>query len=599
MGYKKKTKIKRLFLGHVPDDFEISQDEVLGGWCFLENPSFLSSTCNSCQNPFENIIDLEEAENHLANTIIPLVRSDISVFLYKHWEKEISEPIEFYQEITEPWLTWFCQTYWFLYKRLIQIIQKNPESCFSVYFLPDANAPSFTDTSDYSWKMQMDSEIYEWISSRIAEMLHVQKLGQFINNYKPQLDRVEEKKVNKVGRNWINYITRSVASLKKQSIYHLRCYPQELKYHYALFFSLFLAIKPIRLNNLTYIEPLKIKYLSNKKSCFSDLDQENQIIIKNLSNMAIRLMPSIFTNNLSDYLYRAQRISFKSGKFRIVSSNIYDDYANIINYLSRKKKEKSMIVQHGGGYGIHRVFPLVQETEYRHDFFISWGWKTHGKYKVNALPLPSPMISSVKYKIKRRPNGKLLFINYSLQPLVLRFQSKPFGSTIGGEVNKTKIFFNKLDPEILANTVYRPHSLISSFEHPEYLKSKYPKITVNKKSVKEFLKEMKSSRIIILNHPLTAFHIGMAVNIPMVCYWDPDLWGFTDECMQDLIVFYKLGAILDTPENAALKVNSIWPDVENWWKDATIQKARQKWSEKYAFAKKDWMKTWIGTLWRL
>lgn len=47
---------------------------------------------------------------------------------------------------------------------------------------------------------------------------------------------------------------------------------------------------------------------------------------------------------------------------------------------------------------------------------------------------------------------------------------------------------------------------------------------------------------------------------------------------------------------AAEKVNQIWDDVEGWWKQPKVQKARKEWAWQYARTSKYWRWEWIKFL---
>jgi len=52
-------------------------------------------------------------------------------------------------------------------------------------------------------------------------------------------------------------------------------------------------------------------------------------------------------------------------------------------------------------------------------------------------------------------------------------------------------------------------------------------------------------------------------------------------------------------KKAAQKVNEVYDDIENWWQQEVVQKARKEWVYQYARADKNWKWDWIKTLLRL
>jgi putative transferase (TIGR04331 family) len=589
--------VGRLFLGPVGPDFDPGTDQVIGAWCLLDAPELLERFGHAYPRPFRNGEELERTEEYLTHTVIPIVRAEVCGGLHSRWAQHIDENIDFYEDIIEPWLTWFCQNYWILYRCLKQIDERHPDSSFIVSCQPETNPPVFADTLDFARQIQSDPTVQEWLASRIVEVLATRNRWEPVYKKAVPSERKGSEQRENAGISPFFSLRQVKRAVQNQLKYYLRCSSRELPLPTMIGLSMLLALKPLGASpaNLSLFSLAGIR----NRHPGREMSEEDKTVAQSLVETAIRTMPSVFSHHLPSHWRRAKQIRFRKGKCRIFSSAIYDDEARIIACLARQQGEITIGVQHGGGYGCHRVFPLVRETEYQHHYFISWGWRSHENYEVNALPLPSPSLSVLADQHQPRPNGDLFFVNYALQPLVLRLHSRPFGSALVEEMGKIEAFFDRLSDEARCRIVYRPHAQNASFEDTERLIRRYPQINVHKGTVKAFLNELASCRLLVLNHPNTTFHIAMAANVPMVCYWSPDLWHFTDSCEQRLSDLRRLGVILDSSEEAAEKVNVIWPDIDKWWNRPAIQSARRRWADSYALADCGWMKAWLKTLWRL
>ncbi len=61
----------------------------------------------------------------------------------------------------------------------------------------------------------------------------------------------------------------------------------------------------------------------------------------------------------------------------------------------------------------------------------------------------------------------------------------------------------------------------------------------------------------------------------------------------------KVGILWETGHQAAQKVNEIWDNVDEWWNQPKIQKARKEWAWNYARSNKNWRRDWIKAIWNL
>ncbi|MBA7536407.1 hypothetical protein ES705_28671 [subsurface metagenome] len=61
----------------------------------------------------------------------------------------------------------------------------------------------------------------------------------------------------------------------------------------------------------------------------------------------------------------------------------------------------------------------------------------------------------------------------------------------------------------------------------------------------------------------------------------------------------KMGILWETGGQAAQKVNEIWDNVNEWWNQPKIQKARKEWAWNYARTSKHWRRDWIKVIWNL
>ena len=581
----------RLFLGQVEFDFDPNFDWVLGSWSFLERQSLIAEYKKPFFKPFSSFEEIEQTEEYLFHHITPIARRRIGYFLFNQWKGIIDEDLAFFEYIIDPWLTHFCQNYWILYLLLKRIQTSDQEAPLIVKCLTKNSAPSFKTTSDFALSVWTDISIQTYFASSIAEILAKEKLWT--------LEYFEFNKIKNPKNDQFNILKSLIKFFRftNYSKYLLRCSYSQFPYFYRFLLSFILSIKPVRRNNEITAHCIR-NNLERNQDFFSSLSNEEQEVIQRMIEVAQITIPESFSHSLHQIWKKANRIKFKNGKCRIPDQGAGDIEMRVINYLAKKKGEVLIGIQHGGGHGSDRIHPLVQETEYRYDFYASWGWRSHDRYQVNALPMPSPLLSPISNK-HRFKKDVLFFVNYSHSPMMIRLHSKPIGSDIVRELPRTVSFFEFLRADIRSHVLYRPHEKDGSLENPGSLKQKFPEIMIYNDSSRKFMKKILSCHLLVLNHPITTLHVAMAANIPTICYWDPNFWDFTKDCKNLFKEFKKLGILFDSPELAADKVNEVWSYIPTWWNDRRIQSVRQQWNAQFALADPGWKMIWLKALWRL
>ena len=90
----------------------------------------------------------------------------------------------------------------------------------------------------------------------------------------------------------------------------------------------------------------------------------------------------------------------------------------------------------------------------------------------------------------------------------------------------------------------------------------------------------------------TVFLETLALDFPTIIFWEPshheirpDAVPFFDMLEEAEILFYS-------PEKAAIKVNDILSDVDEWWFSIEVQSARKKFCERYASTSNHWEREW-------
>ena len=225
--------------------------------------------------------------------------------------------------------------------------------------------------------------------------------------------------------------------------------------------------------------------------------------------------------------------------------------------------------------------------EYKSDAFISWGWNKTDYFKNSIFPLSSPKLSNKTYRLS---SERLIFVNSSLELFHKRIDSNRQPSRQIHARKEIISFFQNLKNDAFNKSLYRPFFDNGGLDDKSYILQNLPNLqTLDGDLHKELLK----CKLVVLNAPNTTFNIAIALNIPIVCFWEKNDWGFDSNAQKYFDLLVESGIIFENPLDAANKVNDIWENVLEWWLSKKIQQARIKWKNLYAKRSSNWKKEWI------
>ena len=102
------------------------------------------------------------------------------------------------------------------------------------------------------------------------------------------------------------------------------------------------------------------------------------------------------------------------------------------------------------------------------------------------------------------------------------------------------------------------------------------------------------SKMIVCTYPQTTFIEAMDSKVPTILLYFEEHWQFHPQ-FDDLIEQLKQNKIIFTdPHEAAEHINAVWDDPDQWWQDASTQKAVNYFFEMTGRVNDDWVDEWVG-----
>jgi len=559
--------LKRIIIGTIPDDFKPGIDIVLGPWCFVGKEDFYPEWEKIIfePDPFENSSELE-FNNKLASEYAKHYINELAELLNLLNNSDYST--KFWYLLVFPWLVTIILTTWERQRRIDQIINKYKNHEFMIELIKDDFDYRFINTLDFQVNGVMNPLFNEWLFSKLIE------------NRVPDKWKVCWKKIQITG----NYPSEGNKTNLKQNI------KNAIK-------STFLSytIKGISIVDALLIE-LILKYKSFNKKYFIEniprAKKSNELKWDLDWGLLIKTcLPKYFSNikGLSkNYNNTSKRI------YVVGPILLYDEENKLKLAHAIENGSRIIVSQHGGNYGNAKTYSIIPEIEYKQFRFITWGWQTHNNYKGKFLPLPSPFLTKLKYNKK---NEKIILVGTHILVLLHNLSSTPQAKQQLDYRNNKIRFINRLSNSPRDNLWYRPYlNEIGALSDKNFVQSNFDYLKILDASTRGTHRELMKCKLLVCDHPGTTLNIALAANIPTICFWDQDVWHMCQQAKPYFDALRNVGISFNNGSEAAEKVNEIWDDVEGWWQQPDVQKARKDWARQYASTSKNWRREWTKAI---
>ena len=562
--------MKRLILGTIPDDFQPKRDIPLGPWCFLgrENVYPGWESLQFEPDPFSTPESLHEASQKTcayANSLVPLLVPKLN------HQNDVFYSNRFWRLMLLPWLISLVQTTWFNLCCIERFIKKHKGERFEVELMPNSIEWKFKDTLDFLYKGALNPIFENWLYSKIIAGICP---DNWVIVYKEK--QLEQDKDIKEKISWMRL-------LYEKMFFNRRCKGvYGIGFIGSLVWSIFLSMKPsVGLEESN--DDVTNSYSDNEiKWPFDFLQIVNET------------MPVCFKNlNINT----KRRYKTKKGKIHLIGPLLYYNENDKFRYgIAVENWEKLICTQHGGMYGIAKTYPYPSEIEYKQYSFLSWGWAKQVDYRGNIQALPSPYLSKYHNKHKQKTSNLIMVCTSALlYPMRLQSSPQPV-QKLRYRANKVQ-FLEALDNRIFNETLYRPFfDDRGALKERPFLEKIFPTLQY---CVGKLHPQILKCKLLVMDNPDTTLNIALAANIPTIGFWDKQSWAMAKQAIPFFDTLENAGILFQKGQDAAKKINEIWDDVESWWSQELVQKARKNWCYQYARTSKFWWWEWIKELWRV
>ena len=324
-------------------------------------------------------------------------------------------------------------------------------------------------------------------------------------------------------------------------------------------------------------------FLNNKKYRDWELNQDDNEFQKFIGKIISNHLPISFLEGF-DSLNKelAKNLWPKSPSF-ILTANLfyYDDLFNLYLLKNTKLGSKFYSVQHGGYYGIGKTtFSEIHQISIS-DKFLTWGWSNSN----NPLKIfPQGVFIKSNWNGYSYDSEKILLVTLS----VPRYSHEIFFGHISSSwlsyFNDQKTFVNNLKQSLREKLLVKLSSNDFGWYQKERWLDLYPNINIVDGTINQYIRK---SKLIICTYNSTTYLEAIFFNVPTIIFWDPKYWEIRPEALPFIKLLIDSKILHESPESAAIHINSIYNNIESWWNSKKVRNALTSFSINFACKNKN------------
>jgi putative transferase (TIGR04331 family) len=241
--------------------------------------------------------------------------------------------------------------------------------------------------------------------------------------------------------------------------------------------------------------------------------------------------------------------------------------------------------QHGGGYGLHPNLAIEERELAVSDRYYSWGWRRAG-FHISTL---GPAIVSPQKGRARQPF--LLVCNDSPRAL-FRLIHSPMGAAIDDMHRQTFEFLKEIAPD--TPLAIRPFQQ----DYSGYVHASLRRLATQARfeTGGSSMRCYENYRMIIHSYLGTSWLETIGMNMPTMCFFDPEAYAFRSEVNPHIEQLRQVGVLHDSGRTAAKFLHTVARDIKGWWNSSDVQAAREEFAANYAAFSPDWSRQWESAL---
>ena len=329
-------------------------------------------------------------------------------------------------------------------------------------------------------------------------------------------------------------------------------------------------------------ERRKIDLKSIKENKFND-----KFLDFLLENLVYDLPMSYFEN----FLKIKNKMSYLANKKKLIISMRswnYNDQFKICAAELKKKESKYFTCEHGGGLigeYIHQKNFIGKITSHIH-------YDSDSSYKKKSFRL-SPTINVIDHTeidTKKNVNLNITF----LEGLKYSHKLTSLAKAEEGidQIKELLKFVENLPIRIKDKVILRSKRPFT-LNIKDHFTKKFGKYRFNDWE-QIFFDYAKTSKLMIVNYPQTAFSSLMYYNVPTILICNKKFWFFKKKSLKMFNLLKKNKMAFENFEDAERHIIKNWDGIYHWWNNKKIQNIRKLYLKNFFNIKNNWFEEWLN-----
>jgi putative transferase (TIGR04331 family) len=298
---------------------------------------------------------------------------------------------------------------------------------------------------------------------------------------------------------------------------------------------------------------------------------------KFIAKLLFQQIPVCYLEDFDNLKSTVDRLPWPSNPKFIFTSNQFTTDEIFKMWVAQKTVTGTPYItgQHGNNYGTHRYMnPSIEEETA--DRFITWGWveNEHKDIPGFVLKLNGAQIQTYD------PDGGLLLLELHSSLMVSTWdECAEFANYFAAQQQ----FVSKLDYAIKKHLSIRLHNDFSRLSWSELSRwHDFDESLIIDTGSIPLSTQIASSRLLIFSYDSTGILEALCQNIPTLAFWQNGFDHLRDSAVPHYQRLLEAKIIHNSPDSAAIFINSIWDDIDIWWQSESVQRARTEYCKKYA-----------------
>ena len=300
------------------------------------------------------------------------------------------------------------------------------------------------------------------------------------------------------------------------------------------------------------------------------------------------LLPTHFVEGFNHNINYYNKLFLKCKNLKYIVSEAWLSHTNInlFRALAHEKRDVKTLYNEHNCLFHPFIGNFVNYVSKRVDKYLTFGWKTDDPKFISTSSL-------FPYKIKminKIQNINILYVSYPASYYFPIYCSAWSNSGFGGinHLKFTKSFFESLPRTIRNEISYRGYPKDYSIAQLNFDKEvilerclKGVKFVSSSKFNGPSCKEqMLSSRIVIIDFLSTSYLESLHMNIPTICFWDPESMSLKPEYSDFFDDLISAKIIHTNPVKAAKHLENVYNNPQTWWQSKEVQNLKDRWLER-------------------